>query len=75
MRVSLRRGRSLVFAGALALVGGALMAAPQPRPDTSPKRAKEIVGRTGGEDVSSTGETSVDSLPERTMRKRAGGVE
>jgi hypothetical protein len=39
------------------------------------KRAKEIVGRTGGEHVSSTGEASVDTSTERTMRKRAGGVE
>lgn len=40
------------------------------------KRAKEIIERTGGEDVSSTGEASVDkATPERTMRRRAGGVE
>jgi hypothetical protein len=38
------------------------------------KRAKEIIARTGGEDISSTGEASVDT-PERTMRRRAGGVE
>jgi hypothetical protein len=39
------------------------------------KRAKEIIGRTGGEDVSSTSEASVDTSTERTMRKKAGGVE
>jgi hypothetical protein len=39
------------------------------------KRAKEIVERTGGEDVSSTGEASVDKSTERTMRRGAGGVE
>src|ERR1700704_2462876 len=39
------------------------------------KRAKEIIGRTGGEDVSSTGEASVDTSPERTKRRSAGGVE
>jgi hypothetical protein len=40
------------------------------------KRAKEIIERTGGEDVSSTGEASVDrASTERTMRRRAGGVE
>ena len=40
------------------------------------KRAKEIIERTGGEDVSSTGEASVDrAATERTMRRRAGGVE
>jgi hypothetical protein len=40
------------------------------------KRAKEIIERTGGEDVSSTGEASVDKAStERTMRRRAGGVE
>ena len=38
------------------------------------KRAKEIIERTGGEDVSSTSEASVDTT-ERTMRRRAGGVE
>jgi hypothetical protein len=38
------------------------------------KRAKEIIERTGGEDVSSTGESSVDTT-ERTMKRRAGGVE
>jgi hypothetical protein len=40
------------------------------------KRAKQIIERTGGEDVSSTSEASVDtSTTERTMRRRAGGVE
>ncbi len=39
------------------------------------KRAKEIIGRTGGEDVSSTGEASVDTSTERTKRRSAGGVE
>jgi hypothetical protein len=39
------------------------------------KRAKEIIGRTGGEDVASTGEASIDTSAERTMRRRAGGVE
>jgi hypothetical protein len=39
------------------------------------KRAKEIIERTGGEDVSSTGEASVDTSTEKTMRRRAGGVE
>jgi len=39
------------------------------------KRAKEIVERTGGEDVSSTGEASVDTSKDRTMRRGAGGVE
>src|SRR6266404_2112950 len=39
------------------------------------KRAKEIIERTGGEDVSSTGEASVDKSTERTMRRGAGGVE
>src|SRR5712675_1614068 len=39
------------------------------------KRAKEIIGRTGGEDVSSTGEASVDTSAERTKRRSAGGVE
>jgi len=38
------------------------------------KRAKEIIERTGGEDVASTSEASVDTT-ERTMRRRAGGVE
>ncbi len=37
------------------------------------KRAKEIIERTGGEDVSSTSEASVDK--DRTMRRGAGGVE
>src|SRR6202048_4095131 len=35
------------------------------------KRAKEIIERTGGEDIASTSEASVD----RTMRRGAGGVE
>lgn len=40
------------------------------------KRAKEIIVRTGGEDVSSTSEASVDtSKTDRTMRRGAGGVE
>jgi hypothetical protein len=40
------------------------------------KRAKEIIERTGGEDVSSTSEASVDkSATDRTMRRGAGGVE
>jgi hypothetical protein len=39
------------------------------------KRAKEIIGRTGGVDVASTGEASIDTSAERTMRRRAGGVE
>jgi uncharacterized membrane protein len=39
------------------------------------KRAKEIIQRTGGEDVSSTGEASVDTSAERTRRRGAGGVE
>jgi hypothetical protein len=39
------------------------------------KRAKEIVERTGGEDVSATGEASVDKSTERTMKRGAGGVE
>ena len=38
------------------------------------KRAKEIIERTGGEDVASTSEASVDTT-ERTMRRKAGGVE
>lgn len=38
------------------------------------KRAKDIIERTGGEDISSTGEASADT-GERTMRRRAGGVE
>jgi hypothetical protein len=38
------------------------------------KRAKDLMERTGGEDVSSTTEASADS-GERTMRHRAGGVE
>jgi hypothetical protein len=37
------------------------------------KRAKEIMERTGAEDISSTSEAS--ATPERTMRRRAGGVE
>ena len=37
------------------------------------KRAKEIIERTGGEDVSSTSEASVDK--DRTMRRGAGEVE
>jgi len=37
------------------------------------KRAKEIIERTGGEDVASTSEASVDK--DRTMRRGAGGVE
>jgi hypothetical protein len=37
------------------------------------KRAKEIIERAGGEDVSSTSEASVDK--DRTMRRGAGGVE
>jgi hypothetical protein len=40
------------------------------------KRAKDIIERTGGEDVSSSGEASVDtSANDRTMRRGAGGVE
>jgi len=41
------------------------------------KRAKEIIERTGGEDVSSTGEASVKtaSTSDRTMKRGAGGVE
>jgi hypothetical protein len=39
------------------------------------KRAEEIIERTAGEDVSSTGEASVDKSTERTMRRTAGGVE
>lgn len=39
------------------------------------RRAKEVIERTGGEDVSSTGEASVDTSTEKTMRRRAGGVE
>jgi len=41
------------------------------------KRAKEIIERTGGEDVSSAGEASVKtgSTPDRTMKRGAGGVE
>ena len=40
------------------------------------KRAKEIIERTGGEDISSTSEASVDrSKTDRTMRRGAGGVE
>jgi uncharacterized membrane protein len=40
------------------------------------KRAKEVIERTGGEDVSSTGEASVErSATDRTMRRGAGGVE
>jgi len=40
------------------------------------KRAKEVIERTGGEDVSSTGEASVDtSMTERTRRRGAGGIE
>lgn len=38
------------------------------------KRAKDIIERTGGEDVSSTGEASVDKS-DRSMRRGAGGVE
>src|SRR6202045_3789453 len=39
------------------------------------KRAKEIIERTGGEDISSTSEASVDRSKDRTMRRGAGGVE
>jgi hypothetical protein len=39
------------------------------------KRAKDVIERTGAEDVSSTGEASVSSENERTMRRTAGGVE
>ncbi len=39
------------------------------------KRAKEVIERTGGEDVSSTGESSVDAKSDRTLRRGAGGVE
>jgi uncharacterized membrane protein len=40
------------------------------------KRAKDIIQRTGGEDISSTGEASVDTTTtERAMRRKAGGVE
>jgi hypothetical protein len=39
-------------------------------------RAKEIMHRTGAADVSSTGKASADvPATERTMRRRAGGVE
>jgi hypothetical protein len=37
------------------------------------KRAKEVMERTGAEDISSTSEASVTT--ERTMRRKAGGVE
>ena len=39
------------------------------------KRAKEILSRTGAEDVSSAGEASADTSAERTRRRGAGGVE
>src|SRR5579859_3819299 len=39
------------------------------------KRAKEILERTGGEDVSSTGESSVSASTERSKHRGAGGVE
>src|SRR5579863_9443475 len=39
------------------------------------KRAKEILERTGGEDVSSTGESSVSGSTERSKHRGAGGVE
>jgi hypothetical protein len=40
------------------------------------KRAKEILERTGGEDVSSTGESSVSAASsERSKHRGAGGVE
>src|ERR1700722_17551601 len=39
------------------------------------KRAKEVLERTGAEDVSSTGEASVDASAEKTRRRGAGGVE
>jgi hypothetical protein len=39
------------------------------------KRARAIVELTGGEDVSSTGEASLDKSTKRTMRRTAGGVE
>src|SRR5579859_874936 len=40
------------------------------------KRAKEIIERTGGEDVSSAGEASVKTAStERTRRRGAGGIE
>ena len=39
------------------------------------KRAKEILERTGGEDVSSTGESSVSASTERSKHRGAGGAE
>lgn len=39
------------------------------------KRAKDVMERSGGEDISSTSEASADDKGERTMRHRAGGVE
>jgi hypothetical protein len=55
--------------------GGILLSVHCPSSDDV-KRAKEIIERTGGEDVSSTSEASVDkSTTDRTMRRGAGGVE
>ena len=55
--------------------GGILLSVHCPSSDDV-KRAKEIIERTGGEDVSSTSEASVDkSATDRTMRRGAGGVE
>jgi hypothetical protein len=39
------------------------------------KRAKQIMEGTNAEDISSTGEASVDKSTDRTMRRGAGGVE
>jgi hypothetical protein len=39
------------------------------------KRAKEIIERTGGEDISSTSESSADASTDRSMRRGAGGAE
>ena len=55
--------------------GGILLSVHCPSSDDV-KRAKEIIERTGGEDVSSTSEASVErSATDRTMRRGAGGVE